>query len=310
MSNPYVFIVGCPRSGTTLLQRILNALPDLAITPESHWIPRLYVKPWALTPEGRVKPKLVRRLLGHPKFARLKISSEEIARLSGNGQPVSYETLVSRIFDRYGEREGKPLVGDKTPDYVRSIEALHNLWPSARFVHVIRDGRDVALSMMDWPKCHPKPGDFVTWREDRITTSALWWELNVRRGRQAGKSLGRELYYEVHYESLVRCPREESVALCEFLGVPYSDAMLRFYQTPAASDPGLETKWAHLPVTQGLRDWSAQLPPQDNERFEAAAGGLLDELGYPRAVPRPRPDVLENVTRIRHLLAEDPHARD
>jgi hypothetical protein len=240
----------------------------------------------------------------------LKISPEEIARLIGNGKPISYGNLVSGIFDLYGGRQGKPLVGDKTPDYVRSIETLHSLWPSARFVHVIRDGRDVALSMMDWPKSRPKPGDFATWREDRVSTAALWWEFNVRLGRKAGKSIGDKLYYEVRYESLVTRPKEESAALCGFLGVPYSDAMLRFYEATRASDPGLETRRAHLPVTPGLRDWSAQLPPQDKERFEAAAGALLEELGYVRVVPHPRPEMLEHTARIRHLLAEDPRAHD
>ncbi len=304
-----MFIVGCPRSGTTLLQRMVNAHPDIAITPESHWIPRLYAKPWALTSEGPVKPKLIRRLLGHPKFARLKISPEEIAKLTGNGKPISYGNLVSRIFDLYGQRQGKPLVGDKTPDYVRSIETLHGLWPSARFVHVIRDGRDVALSMMDWSKSRPKPGDFAAWGEDRVSTAALWWELNVRLGRKVGKSIGDNLYYEVRYESLVSRPREESAGLCGFLGVPYTDAMLHFYEATAASDPGLEAKRANLPVTPGLRDWSAQLRPQDNERFEAAVGALLEELGYARVVPRPRPEVLEHAARIRHLLVEDPRTR-
>lgn len=310
MSNPYVFIVGCPRSGTTLLQRMVNAHPDLAITPESHWIPRLYAKPWAVRPDGPVKRKLIRRLTAHPKFARLKISAEEIATLTKIGKRISYEDLVSRIFDLYGERQGKPLVGDKTPDYVRNIETLHRLWPCARFVHMIRDGRDVALSMMDWAKSRPKPGDFTTWQEDRVSTAALWWELNVRFGRKAGKSLGPKLYYELRYESLVSRPGEECAALCEFLGVPYADEMLRFYEAPTGSDPGLETKRARLPVTPGLRDWSSQLPPQDAERFEAAAGALLEELGYARTVPHMRPEVLDHVARIRQLLAQDPRTCD
>jgi len=310
MTNPYVFIVGCPRSGTTLVQRMVNAHPDITITPESHWIPRLYAKAWALTPEGSVKPKLIRRLLSHLKFARLKISPEEIAKLTGNGKPITYGDLVSLIFDLYGKRQGKSLVGDKTPDYVRSIEALHCLWPNARFVHVIRDGRDVSLSMMDWPKSRPKPGDFATWREDRVSTAAVWWELNVRLGQRAGRSIGDKLYYEVRYESLVNRPAEEGAALCKFLGVPYIDAMLRFHEVRAAFDPGLEARRAHLPVTPGLRDWSVQMPTQDSERFEAAAGGLLDELGYARAVPRPRPDMLEHAARIRKSLADEPRARD
>ena len=303
--NPFLFVVGCPRSGTTLLQRVLNAHPQLAITPESHWIPRLHAKPWALTPEGLIKPKLIRRLLAHPKFARLNISREELMRLAGNGQPMTYANLVSTIFDLYGKVRGRTLVGDKTPDYVRKIENLHALWPRARFVHLVRDGRDVALSMMDWSKVRPKPGGFVTWHEDRLSTAALWWELNVRLGQQAGRRLGPELYYEMRYESLVCHPREESAALCAFLGVPYDDAMLHFWEEEAANDPGLEKKRAHQPVTPGLRDWRSQLSPEDKERFEAAAGPLLDELGYPRAVRNPGVAALERAARYRHLLAQD-----
>jgi hypothetical protein len=257
-----------------------------------------------------IKPKVIRRLLAHPKFARLNIGREELMRLAGNGKLTTYAILVSRIFDLYGTVRGRTLVGDKTPDYVRQIETLHALWPRARFVHLIRDGRDVALSMMEWPKVHPKPGDFVTWQEDPISTAALWWELNVRLGRQAGSALGPDLYYEMRYESLVWHPREESAALCEFLGVPYDDAMLRFWEGEAESDPDLEKKRAHQPVTPGLRDWRSQLSPEDNERFEAAAGALLDELGYPRAVRNPGVEALEHAARHRHLLAQDPRTHE
>jgi hypothetical protein len=265
----------------------------------------LQAKPWALTSEGLIKPKLIRRLLVHRKFARLNISREELMRLAGNGQPMSYASLVSEIFDLYGRVRGRTLVGDKTPDYVRKIETLHALWPQARFVHLVRDGRDVALSMMDWPKVRPKPGDFVTWHEDPVSTAALWWELNVRLGRQAGRPLGPKLYYEMRYESLVCHPREVIAALCEFLGVRYDDAMLHFWEGDAGSDPGLEKKRAYQPVTPGLRDWRSQLSPQDQERFEAAAGPLLDELGYPRAVRNPGVEALERAARYRHLLAQE-----
>jgi len=81
MANPYVFIVGCPRSGTTLLQRIVNAHSQIAIMPESHWIPRLFDKRKGLTPEGLVTPELIPRLLKHPNFSRLKIEREELLKL-------------------------------------------------------------------------------------------------------------------------------------------------------------------------------------------------------------------------------------
>ncbi len=310
MSSPYVFIVGCPRSGTTLVQRMVNAHPQVAITPESHWIPRLYEKPWALTPEGQIRPKLIRRLAAHPKFARLRIGLQDLQTLAGNGQPLTYSRLVTEIFDLYGKAQGKPLVGDKTPDYVRRIGVLHQLWPEARFVHTIRDGRDVCLSMMEWPKVHPKPGDFATWKDDPVSTVAWWWEFNVRLGRDAGRLLGPGRYYELRYEALAVCPRKECEALCAFLGLPFDAAMLRFHEDRTSPDPGLEAKRVGLPVTPGLRDWPSQMPAESLERFEAVAGQLLDALGYPRAVVRPRDEALDHAAKIRESLTNDPGQRD
>jgi sulfotransferase family protein len=311
--NPYVFIVGCPRSGTTLLQRMVNAHPQVAITPESHWIPRLYEKPWALNGNGVIEHKLVRELAAHPKFARLGIGREKLKKLeklSRNGQPLTYSSLVTAIMDLYGQAQRKPLVGDKTPDYVRRISTLHGLWPEARFLHVIRDGRDVYLSMKEWPKVHPKPGDFTTWKSEPVSTAAWWWGHNVRLGRDAGRQLGSELYYELRYETLVASPRKECERLCAFLSLPFDETMLRFHEDRAAPDPGLEQKRAGLPITPGLRDWKSQMPAEELESFEAEAGDLLDELNYPRAVPRLEPQALDRAARVRGLLAEDPHTRD
>jgi len=306
MANPYVFIVGCGRSGTTLLRRIVNAHPKIAIMPESHWITRLLDNRNGLTPEGLVTPEMIPRLFEQRKFVRLHIGQGKLHRLLGTGEPVSYADFIARIFDLYGKRKGKSLVGDKTPAYVRRLNTLHALWPAARFVHLIRDGRDVCLSMVNWPKMrHMKPGVFATWKEDRVSTAAFWWDSNVRLGRQAGNSLGPNLYYEIRYESLVRNPAEECAVLCAFLDLPYDEAMLRFHEGKTKSDPGLDTKRAWLPITPGLRDWRSQMLAEDLERFEAAAGELLNELGYSRAVPRPRLEALEQASKIRAWLAQD-----
>src|SRR5258708_4903824 len=156
MANPYVFIVGCPRSGTTLLQRIVNAHSQIAIMPESHWIPRIFDKRKGLTPEGLVTPELIPHLLAHANFSRLKIEPEELLKLLGTGQPVPYSEFVVRIFELYGRREGKSLIGNKTPGFVRRLRTLHTLWPKARFVHLIRDGRDVYLSILHRTLKNPK----------------------------------------------------------------------------------------------------------------------------------------------------------
>jgi sulfotransferase family protein len=307
MSNPYVFVVGCTRSGTTLLQRIANAHPRLAIIHETHWVPQFFELRRGVTSDGMVTPELIPLLLDHPRFARrFRLSREQLAALIEQGRSVSYSAFVAGLFDLYGQAKGKSLVGDKTPSYVLRINTLNALWPGARFVHLIRDGRDVCLSLMGWWRAGRNLGSLCTWHVDPISTSALYWELRVRRGQQAGRRLGPGLYYEIRYESLVSHPAEECEALCAFLGVPYDEALLRFHEGKTKPAAGRESKRAWLPITPGLRDWRTQMSPEDIERFEAAAGQLLDELGYPRAIPYPRPESLENAARIRELLAQDP----
>jgi hypothetical protein len=301
-TNPYVFIVGCPRSGTTLLQRIVNAHPQIAILSESHWIPRLFEKRAGLTPEGMVSAELIARLLEQPEFPRLQISQEEIEGLIGNSQPMSYSSFIESLFNFYGRAQGKALVGNKTPGFVRRLPIMHELWPKARFVHLIRDGRDTYLSTVNRPLRNPKPGVFDTWEEDHVSTAALWWELNLQLGRQASSWLGPELYYEIRYESLINHPAEECGALCAFLGLPYDEAMLRFYE-------GQTKPRAARPITPGLRDWQSQMPVEDVEKFEAIAGDLLDELGYRRAFPRLNPEISQRASGMRDLFTRNPRNR-
>ena len=321
--NPYVFVVGCARSGTTLLQRMINAHGQIAITPESHWICRLFEQGRGLTPEGVVTAELIPLLLEdlNPRFARLNIGQQELLKLLASDRGVHYASFVSGIFDLYGKAKGKAVVGNKTPGFVRKIHTLQRLWPQTRIIHLLRDGRDVCLSMINRPLNHVNRGRLCTWTQDAVTTAALWWEWSVKLGRQAGNSLGSGLYYEMRYESLVAQPAQECVALCAFLGVPFGEGMLRFHEGRTRTVPPSDAKHAWLPsagdksefrlrpITAGLRDWRSQMSHADVEKFEAAAGDLLDELGYPRAIPRLRSERLEDASRIRELLALDSRAR-
>jgi hypothetical protein len=305
-TNPLVFIVGCPRSGTTLLQRLLDAHPDLAISDETFWVPYFFKKRLGLTSEGMVTPELLTRLFAYYKFYRMKTDRAELTQLLGSGQAVSYARFVTGIFDRYGEFRGKPLVGDKTPDYARNLPTLHELWPRAKFVHLIRDGRDVCLSAVQWQRKAARLASlFSTWEEAPLATAAAWWAWHVRQAREEGAKLGPDCYYEIRYESLVGQPAEECTKVCAFLGLPYAPAMLRFHAGRAKVDSGQDAKNSWLPVTPGLRDWKSQMPDADLEHVEAVAGELLDELGYPRGVAALRPEVLADASSLRERFAEN-----
>lgn len=304
--NPFVFIVGCARSGTTLLQRIVDAHPRIAILRrETHWIPDYFRDGIGLTLDGSATPELVGALIDHRTFPRLGISREDLEGLIGNGQAVPYARFVSGVFDLYGRKQDKPLVGDKTPAYCREIRLLHLLWPEAKFVHLIRDGRDVCLSAINWEKAPRLASLFSTWAEDPVTTAALWWEWHVRLGREGEQLLGPGLYYEMRYEALVAQPAEECAKLCAFLGVPYHEAMLRFYEGHEKKKPRPDAKHSWRPITAGLRDWQSQMPSEDVQHFEAVAGDLLEALGYPLVGPYPSVEMLQRVCRIRELFTQD-----
>jgi Sulfotransferase family len=313
--NPYLFIVGCPRSGTTLLQRLVDSHPQIAVTPETHWIPRWYNQRTRKgISDGLVTKKFLRKLRDHPRFLELGIELDGVVEAIGGRGRVPYDRLISTLFDLYGQRRGKPIVGDKTPGYARELATLHHLWPSARFVHLIRDGRDVCLSILKWERATGwKTGEgaarFRTWAQDPVGTAALWWEWHVGLARQAGEELGQGLYYELRYESLVARPTDECRALCEFLGVPYDDRMVGSYQERAMASPSQDAKHPWMPITSGLRDWQSQMSSEAVERFEAVAGTMLDELGYRRGAPSPRPEELEYAARARDWFALDAHGQ-
>jgi sulfotransferase family protein len=308
--NPYVFIVGCTRSGTTLLRRIVDAHPDIAITRETHWITKLLEGDGGFSPDAPVTPELLARLRGNRKFTRMGVDQSELDRLVAREEPVSYAELVTRIFDLYGEGQGKRLVGDKVPTYVRDVPLLHRLWPQARFVHLIRDGRDVSSSLLSWGRDERLAKLFAaTWERDRLSSTALYWDQLVRLGREAGARLGPDLYYELRYEALVADPDEECSKLCAFLGVPLDERMLRFHEGHARDDPGLSAKKAWRPITPGLRSWRTEMNRDELERFEAAAGDLLDDLGYPRAVPDLNSRAKQEAAELRDLYGRHALAR-
>jgi hypothetical protein len=281
--NPYLFAFGCSRSGTTLLQRTLDAHPALAV-PNTHFIPKVVETaaphavadviagaPLALTPD------LVEAARTHHRFSRLELSEASVERAA---KAQTYRDFVSALYSEHARLKGKQLAGDKTPHYARCIPFLHGLFPWARFIHIIRDGRDVALSMLEWAKRGKGPGRHALWKEEPVAVCALWWRHRVTKGQTDGAALGPSQYHEVRYESLVARPEETLRSLAEFLDLPFDPRMAAFHEGKTRSAPGLSAKEAWLPATPGLRDWRAQMAARDVELFEALAGDLLSELGY------------------------------
>ena len=312
MTNPFAFIVGNPRSGTTLLRHIVDSHSQIAFLVESAWFMNWFEKRTGLTAEGAVTPEMVPLLLAKHRLFRdldLAISAEEMYGWIQSAPNFPWANFISNLCNRYGKARGKPLVGNKTPSFVRRIRAMHELWPQTKFVHIIRDGRDVFLSARVKWKDKPDFRHYSTWSQDNVTTAALWWEWNVRLGREAGRLLPSGLYYEMRYERLVEDPESECVRLCQFLGVPFESAMLRHQETFQAryrSDGRIINARVALPITPGLRDWRSEMNAAELQRFEASAGTLLQELGYPLGCTHLPPASLGHAVRTRILFEGRP----
>ncbi len=313
--NPLFFLVGCSRSGTTLVQHMMDAHEQLAVVPETRWFVHWFDKRYGISEDGFVTPDLVPRLLQRHRLFRdadIGVTQQQLEHLVSDGGKMRYQDFVSILFDRYAEARGVAHAGNKTPGYVRSLQTIHLLWPAAKLIHVIRDGREVSLSIIQKRTMRNRPGKpggrFATWQEDAVTTSALWWEWNVRLGQEAGRAIGPGHYYELRYDALVARPEAESRALCDFLGVPFDDAMLRHHEGRVKADPRLVEKHTGLdkPVTAGMRNWNTEMPRDDIERFEASAGGLLEELGYEFGVQNHSPESLAHAARLRGLFMGRP----
>ncbi len=268
----FPFFVGCPRSGTTLLRAIFAAHPDLAIPDETHFFSDMVTRQKKYTTKGEFAAELfLADLLAHPWFHRLGVPPEDVRAEMVMDPPSSYSEAARRVFASYAKRQGKPRYADKTPRNLDGLEILAETFPEARFVHIIRDGRNVALSLLDMP-----------WGPEGIVEAAQTWKSRVERGRKAGRSLGPSRYREVRYETLLDDPESTVRSICQFIDLSFDPGMLRYFESvePIIA-PNRNTRGSvALPLTKGLRDWRTQMSSKDLLRFEVIAGNLLRSLGY------------------------------
>lgn len=267
------FIVGSARSGTTLLRMMLNAHPRVAVPPESRFVVELYTGS-----DEVVVADFLRSLEAHKRWSTWGVPITSVADQLGGKQSAPYAEALEACYRAFAATRDKNLYGDKTPRYVEHIELLHRLWPQARFVHLVRDGREVALSYADVP-FGPKT----------VAKAARLWATRVDKGVAAGRALPEDLYLELRYEDLLADTEERARALSSFLGFDFDPAMLENAKRPQADV--LERAARYNPhVLQEIgrtRSWSEQMPKSQVEVFEAVAGRTLSALGYERRFPRP-----------------------
>ena len=184
-----------------------------------------------------------------------------------------------QFYRSYAQGQEKSRYGDKTPLYMQHLDVLPRAFPDARYVHIVRDGRDAALSMLAMRR---KPR-FNLSRPRRVGDFACAWQREIRDAQRFGLA---HAYSELRYEDLVVEPEARLRDVCDFLGLGFEPGMLQYHRR---EDPALYADHPRLaqPPVRDARSWRKEMHDEDAELFEAIAGDLLTELGYDRAHPSP-----------------------
>jgi hypothetical protein len=286
---PAPFVVGVPRSGTTLLRLMLDAHSQLAIPPETHFLPKLIrACQEELDADRDGRKRALELMTGHRRWPDFGLDPADVeARLQGDGLLEPAEACRA-FYEAYAAKHSKRRWGEKTPQYVKTMKRIGGALPEAHFIHLIRDGRDVALSILG-----------VSWGPDSIEDAAVQWTSQVRRARRKARSLAH--YTEVRYEGLVADPEPVVRRVCEFAKLPFEPEMLAYHEgapermSAVARDIELggerggisagERERQHALVTEAPRReragrWREEMDPADVAAYERIAGPTLAELGY------------------------------
>jgi hypothetical protein len=281
---PAPFIVGIARSGTTLLRLQLDAHSQVAIPPETGF----GLIAGELARAGAAPEQLADRLTSLETWPDFGLDDTGLRTLLATIEPWSVGAGLRAVYRSYAARHGKPRWGDKTPVHYRYMDALAETLPEARFIHIIRDGRDVAASVGG---LHFAPGD------GSIEAAAADWRDGIVHARRLGAGLPQ--YHEIRYEHLVADPERTLREVCGFLELEFEPGMLsahesarqRLNELPGVRMPGgtsvtreerltLDGRTCEPPDPSRAGRWRTDLAPDAVARFEAVAGDLLAELGY------------------------------
>ncbi len=265
-----IFIGGCSRSGTTLLAAMLGAHPRCVAIPEAQFLPQCLgaVERGEVAPSERAVYGWIRR---HRRFQRWAFDPDP-ADLSAAEDGRAVEGVMRWLVGRWAEERGKPdaeLWVDHTPSHLRWGATLRRLFPAGRFVHLVRDGRGVAASVMALP-----------WGPGDPAAAARWWARSVADALALESHLEGEVL-RVRFEDLVGEPEAVLGRIAAHAGVAGDPAMLAAdgFRPPPA-DRAQHRRVGRPPDASRADAWRTRLSAREVEIFDHVAGDLLSHLGY------------------------------
>lgn len=213
---PDFFVVGTPRSGTTLARAILTGHPDIEVPGETGFLPRLIRLRRLWWGKDGVRAKtFVRLAFANGRLDRSGLDRDAVVtRLASLDIRVPLDA-IGAIYEEFGRAAGASIVGDKTPGYVDDLELLAESFPRARFIQMVRHPLDVIESLKSQP-----------WGPNNDLAAAWMWDRSQRRAKSVG--LGPERLLVVRLEDLIEDPAETVESMAKHIGVDVVPEMLAF----------------------------------------------------------------------------------
>ncbi len=261
-SEPF-FIVGCGRSGTTLLRTMLNHHPEVAIPLESFFIVD-YLRTPKTVPLSRLRSML------NDEY-ELKEWGLDLTGETFDGCETPRQ-LITKLHERYTAEHGKTRWGQKTPRLIRFGDLLKTNYPKAKFIIVLRDPRATVNSLMK-SNVHSANVLFASKR----------WAADVREGLALKQTYPDDVL-EIRYEDLVTEPEQNLKRVCDFLDIAYDPAMLDYHESGVKEYSSyydqIHARLAQPPQASRIDAWRDELKPEDIAIIEAICGDLMEQVGY------------------------------
>ena len=285
-----VFVIGSPRSGTTLLRLMLTCHRNLLIPPEcgfALWLEEQYGDWKASDLNGRVEA-FADDVVACKKFETWNLGPDEITSAIASDQPADYSGLVASVYRAFARRQkpGFQRWGDKNNYYLEHIPRLVALFPAASFVHIVRDPRSVACSYLELSR---KAVDtaYAPRLPAEVGAIAASWKSDIAKIRAGFAELPESQRCEVRFEDVVSEPAATLARLCDGIGEPYDPGMLDYHEINrrTALEPkefmGWKAKTLEPPQPDRVDRYLRDLEPEQIATIEAAAREELETYGYP-----------------------------
>ncbi|HVH87585.1 MAG TPA: sulfotransferase [Terriglobales bacterium] len=279
-SEAPVFVLGCGRSGTKLLYHTLLSAGGFAVYHAESNAFNLIGLRFGSLERRRNREKLLQAWLRSKLFVRSGLTEQEIAprildecRNAGDFLRLLMETIA--------HKQGVRRWAESTPLHLLCLRFIKRVVPDALIIHIIRDGRDVALSLNKIGWIRPLPWD----RRRSLIAAGIFWKWMVTKGLSSGRDLGRD-YIEVHYEELLHQPRETLARLSAFIDQTLDYDHIQKIGLGTVNDPNSSFRDDEAQGRNPLGRWKALLSAEQLAELEGVIGDLLVELGYRLAAPR------------------------